>query len=182
MSHTKPVEGFPGYEISNEGEVFSVKSNWRGYGKRRLIPILNSYGYPGVRIVNGKSRRHLLTHTLVLAHFGPPRPSIYHEARHRDGNKQNNHICNLEWGTQKQNAEDRESHGKTSRGERHSIAIKNGLKQSDRARLIAAASELLAALKDVESAFNEEPITGDARLDGMMAKVKTAIANAEGRT
>ncbi|MGA0525000.1 hypothetical protein ACO2WH_24370, partial [Escherichia coli] len=31
---------------------------------------------------------------------------------------------NLEWGTRKENADDRERHGRTSRGEAHSAAIR----------------------------------------------------------
>lgn len=55
-----------------------------------------------------------------------------------------------------------------------------GIDQAN-ANLIAAAPELLAACQDIATAFDEEPITGDARLDGMIAKVKAAIAHAEGK-
>ena len=45
--------------------------------------------------------------------------------RHLDGNKTNPHADNLAWGTQKENAADRERHGKTSRGSKHSAAIRS---------------------------------------------------------
>lgn len=114
----------PGYETTPDGKVYSVDSNWRGQGKRELVQSLNSHGYPSVRlIINGK-RRRLMVHQLVAyAHVGD-RPSPLHEVRHIDGNKEHNHYTNLAWGTRKENADDRERHGKTSRGEKHSLAIK----------------------------------------------------------
>jgi len=35
--------------------------------------------------------------------WGPPKPSPEHEINHRDGNKLNNDISNLEWVTSAQN-------------------------------------------------------------------------------
>lgn len=35
----------------------------------------------------------------------------FQECRHLDGNKQNNHISNLKWGTHKENMKDRVTHG-----------------------------------------------------------------------
>ena len=61
---------------------------------------------------------------IVAAEYLPPRPSPKHEIRHLDGNKNNAHCDNLAWGTAKENAEDRERHGRTSRGASHSAAIK----------------------------------------------------------
>lgn len=117
----------PGYEVTPEGRVFSTESNWRGYGRRELSQHLNSYGYPSVRIyVNGK-RKRFTVHALVADAFLPFKPSPQHEVRHLDGNKLNSHVSNLAWGTQKDNADDRERHGRTSRGTKHSEAILKGL-------------------------------------------------------
>jgi hypothetical protein len=60
----------------------------------------------------------------VAAQFLPERPSPEHEVRHLDGNKDNPHADNLAWGTRKENADDRERHGRTSRGSAHSAAIR----------------------------------------------------------
>lgn len=115
----------PVYEVSRDGRVFSVTSNWRGYGEREMLWKLDADGYPRVRvIVNGK-RISRFVHALVAQKYLPPQPSPMHQIRHLDGNKLNPGADNLEWGTPKENADDRERHGRTSRGDRHSNAIKN---------------------------------------------------------
>lgn len=112
-----------GYEITEDGKVLS-HSNWRGLGRRELAQDLNDDGYPSVRIVlNGKRIRYSV-HRLVAMTFLSDRPSDKHEVRHLDGNKLNAHASNLAWGTRKENADDRERHGTTSRGDAHGIAIK----------------------------------------------------------
>lgn len=125
QKHT-PIPGFPGYEIDVYGNVFSVAHNWRGYGVRRLVQNLNSNGYPSVRLTVQGRRTHYSVHKLMGITFLSPRPSSRHETRHLDGDKTNNAITNLAWGTRKDNADDRERHGRTSRGPEHSIAVRMG--------------------------------------------------------
>lgn len=121
----------PGYEITRDGRVFSVGSNWRGYGRREMRQTPNASGYPSVRLtVNGK-RVHVPVHRLVALEYLSPRPSPAHEVRHLDGVPANNSVENLAWGTAKENAEDRERHGRTSRGDNHSAAIRRGIQQSN---------------------------------------------------
>ena len=122
-THT-PVVGHPDYSISKQGKVFSMVHNWRGYGIRELIPFPNKDGYLAVKLmVEGKGKRFLV-HKLMAITFLPPRPSGSHQIRHLDGNKENNAATNLKWGTAKENAQDREKHGKTSKGEhRHSAKL-----------------------------------------------------------
>lgn len=116
----------PGYEVMRDGRIFST-NNWRGYGRRQLVPDLNDDGYPSVRLtIDGKRTRYAV-HTLVAAHHLPPKPSDKHQIRHLDGNKMNSNADNLAWGTAKENADDRENHGRTSRGNRHSVFVKAGL-------------------------------------------------------
>lgn len=117
----------PGYEIMRDGRVFSIASNWRGLGRRELKQNLNDNGYPSVRLTIDGKRIHYAVHTLVARHYLPQRPSAQHEVRHLDGDKLNPSVENLAWGTKKENADDRNRHGRTSRGARHSAAIKAGL-------------------------------------------------------
>ena len=125
------VEHTPGYEVTADGHVFSVSSNWRGYGRRELRQHPNSYGYPAVRLTINQARRKYLVHRLVANKFLPPRPSPQHEIRHLDGEPTNNNASNLAWGTQLDNAADRERHGRTSHGHSHSVAIKRGIQKSN---------------------------------------------------
>jgi hypothetical protein len=55
-------------------------------------------------------------HRLVLTYFGR-KPTKNEQCRHLDGNKQNNHISNLKWGTSKQNSNDKKKHGTQCFGE-----------------------------------------------------------------
>lgn len=113
-----------GYEVTSDGRVFSVDANWRGYGRRQLIPDLNFHGYPSVRLtINGKRIRYAV-HVLVAQEYLPEKPSEKHEIRHIDGNRLNSAAENLAWGTKKDNADDRTHHGRTSRGKLHGEAIK----------------------------------------------------------
>ena len=117
-------EHTPGYEVTYDGRVFSTATNWRGYGRREMTQDLNDDGYPSVRILVNGQRKRLAVHVLVAMHYLPPRPSLRHELRHLDGNRMNPCASNLAWGTQKDNADDRERHGRTSRGPKHSAAIR----------------------------------------------------------
>jgi hypothetical protein len=113
------------YEVTRDGRVFSLSSNWRGYGIRELQQTANSYGYPSVRIIIEGKRKRICVYKLVAWAYLPPRPSSKHELRHLDGDKNNSNDYNLAWGTRKDNAADRDIHGHTSRGLKHSQAIKS---------------------------------------------------------
>ena len=126
MSETKHTH-WAGYEVTRDGRVFSTASNWRGYGRREMRKTLNASGYPSVRLTLDGKRKRIAVHVLVAIVHLAPRPSLAHEVRHLDGDKMNSAIANLAWGTRKDNADDRERHGRTSRGLRHSAAIKSGL-------------------------------------------------------
>jgi hypothetical protein len=76
-------------------------------------------------------------HSLVLLSFVGPRPTGF-VSRHLDGNKFNNHISNLKYGTSHENSLDAVAHGTTIKGEKHHscilkerdvISIKRKLKQ-----------------------------------------------------
>ena len=124
MKHTPD-----GYETLNDGKILSIMYNWRGYGIRELEQTANSFGYKTVRLTVAGKRKRYFVHKLVASKYLPPRPSLKHQLRHKDGNKFNNNVRNLMWGTAKDNADDREKHGRTSRGSKHSIAVRNGLRK-----------------------------------------------------
>ena len=122
--HTK------GYEVTKDGRIFSIAHNWRGYGRRELAQDLGRGGDLRVRLTIRGKRRPWKVHQLVALHHLPEPPVCATELRHLDGNKENNRADNLAWGTAKDNANDRELHGRTSRGEKHSRAIKRGIATS----------------------------------------------------
>lgn len=56
---------------------------------------------------------------LVLEAFVGERPSSKHHGYHNDGNKVNNTLSNLRWGTPSENASDKIAHGTLARGEKN---------------------------------------------------------------
>lgn len=109
----KRIPEFPSYEASSTGEVRDRKT------KRILKTCGNGVGYPVVSL--GKPSRSITVHRLVLSAFSGPCPPG-HEARHLDGNRGNNFISNLKWGTRKENAGDRRQHGTNGEGEKNSFS------------------------------------------------------------
>lgn len=112
------------YTVTRDGRVFS-HSGWRGHALRELRQSLNASGYPSVRLTTEGRRKRIAVHRLVAEKYIGPKPSPDHEVRHIDGNPMNNNADNLCWGTRKDNADDRERHGRTSRGSAHSDAIRS---------------------------------------------------------
>lgn len=118
------------YFVSDAGEVYS-QTGWRGHSTRPMVQYLNKDGYKFVRLTIDGRRSKFRVHRLVCELFLGTVPKGLYEVCHIDGNKLNNRLENLRWGTRKDNAADRESHGRTSRGRKHSEAIKTGIRQSD---------------------------------------------------
>lgn len=97
----KDIPGFEGsYQISDHGRLKSFKELKEG---RILSTINNRGGYISVVLCrNNKAERSTRIHRLVAENF-LSNPENLPEVNHIDGNKQNNHITNLEWVTRKQN-------------------------------------------------------------------------------
>lgn len=92
-----PIPGEPGYCISINGDVWSIKSH------RYLTTYVNNRGYRNVRLCRrGRTKNHLV-HRLVARTFLPtphPRRII---VNHMDGDRLNNNYKNLEWVTSSEN-------------------------------------------------------------------------------
>ena len=109
------IASWPGYIITSEGHVYGQKGG-------RLSPGMGRSGYHQVVLARGvKIRRTVMIHHLMLETFVGPRPEG-HEARHLDGNRLNNDISNLCWGSRTENARDRIVHGTQVRGIKHGRA------------------------------------------------------------
>lgn len=85
------------YLISTSGEVINLATN------TVLTPIKNPNGYLKVGLADGKGgHTQLSIHVLVAKHF-LPNPYDHKQVNHKDGNKENNHVDNLEWVSASQN-------------------------------------------------------------------------------
>lgn len=86
------LQGCPEYGVSKTGEIISYK-----YGKKKILS-KGKDRYPKCNI-NGETK---LIHILVATRF-IKRPRNATEVNHKDGNKWNNSVSNLEWVTRRQN-------------------------------------------------------------------------------
>lgn len=87
------------YYVSSWGRVKSLK-----FGKERILkPGLIGNGYPSVdlRYLNKKRKIQKIHRLVALAFISNPEKKG--DVNHKDGNKCNNHVENLEWMTRKEN-------------------------------------------------------------------------------
>jgi hypothetical protein len=111
----------PKYEVSNQGELKSWSVKRRGAS---MSPRRNTSGYMQVCLRVDGETWYPLVHVLVMAVFGPPKPTPRHRINHIDGNKRNNRIENLEWVTTSENNQHAYKLGlKSVRGERNPQAV-----------------------------------------------------------
>jgi len=103
MEIWKDIQGYEGkYRISNTGRVISLpRKKWNGktmlniLGKEKNI-CLGKIGYKCTRLwKNGKSQL-VYIHRLLAIHF-IPNPDNLPEVNHKNGNKGNTYLSNLEW-------------------------------------------------------------------------------------
>lgn len=108
----KDLMGYEGYyQVSNHGKVKSLDRIIHDGkpGERKIkggVMRLNvvGTGYITVSLYQPDIQRcNEYVHKLVLLMFEGFPPTTEHECNHKDGNKQNNHISNLEWVTKSEN-------------------------------------------------------------------------------
>lgn len=102
----KDIDGYEGiYQVSNLGKVRSLDRKVWNYIKpgRILKTHNNGHGYYNVSLHNkDKIEKHAYIHILVAKAF-IPNPNNYTEVNHKDFDKTNNCVDNLEWVSHHQN-------------------------------------------------------------------------------
>lgn len=107
------LQEYPDYYATTDGQIIS----YRRFGKRRVLRQSLSAGYLVVtmyreRDVHGKSehvRRYV--HQLVLEAHGFFRTEEKNQVRHKDNDRTNNSLDNIEWCDQTTNQFDRIANG-----------------------------------------------------------------------
>jgi hypothetical protein len=125
----REIPGTWGYFAGSNGTVWSrrvpggkqpfvLDSEWR----RLKAGACNGYQYISVSkagSTTNKSRSRTI-HRIILDTFLGPHPHL--QTMHHDGDRGNNRIRNLKFGTKLENESDKIRHGTTMRGERYGLA------------------------------------------------------------
>jgi hypothetical protein len=99
--NSKKITDYPAYYLTNNGRVYSVKR--KTFMKNRI----SGCGYVSIGLrCKGKTTK-LSVHRLVAELFIENKPENYRELQinHKDGNKLNNHVSNLEYVTAAENSQ-----------------------------------------------------------------------------
>lgn len=96
MEEWRDTPGHEGlYQVSNEGRVKSLNYNRTGREKL-LIPSPDGRSYLFVTLYKDGKKKHPKVHRLVAQAF-IPNPNGYTDVNHKDEDKTNNRVENLEW-------------------------------------------------------------------------------------
>lgn len=114
----RDVPGWPGYRVGSNGSVLSCRDNGGNMTdtwNQRVLAV-DRDGYHKLALHNHRKTWFTGAHVLVALAFIGDKPFRGSIVLHQNGNRCDNRVCNLRWGTHKENSIDRDSHGTTARG------------------------------------------------------------------
>ena len=123
----RKIEGFENYEVSNLGNVRSLKNK-----KVKILKLIKrETGYIFINLYKNKKIHHKSVHRLVASTF-IPNPQNKSQVNHIDGDKTNNKVENLEWCTAKENSQHAWNTGlsKSLKGEKNPMYGKHHTKET----------------------------------------------------
>ena len=141
----KTIEDFPNYEVSNLGRVRNKKTS------KLLTLIPDKDGYLRVHLNNDRNVKRV--HRLVAQAFIPNKTNK-DQVNHKDGDKTNNAVNNLEWCTSKEN---------------NDHALKTGLRNQMKSVRIIETGEVFDSILDCAKAIDAKP-----------QNVQSAVAHSSG--
>jgi hypothetical protein len=95
----KKVPNLQGYWATETGHLY--KNDWWGDKKKCHVRVSHN-GYLRVWIIKRDGKHEVAIHTLIAQAF-IPNPENKPWVNHKDFNKENNHVSNLEWVTHREN-------------------------------------------------------------------------------
>lgn len=86
----KEIPGYPLYLVSDAGEIYSIRKD------RILKPSVSKFGYARVTLYRGDEKHKIMVHRLVASAF-LDNPDFLEQVNHKNENKLDNRVENLEW-------------------------------------------------------------------------------------
>lgn len=90
------INGFERYIVTEYGDVININTN------RLLKKEVTNAGYLRVTLSNSNNKKKVFIHRLVAEYYIENKDNKKF-VNHKDGNKSNNNVSNLEWVTNKEN-------------------------------------------------------------------------------
>ena len=111
------IKGYEGlYSITKSGKVYSHITN------KFLAERINRDGYVYISLYKNKIQHNAKMHRLVVEHFIPNDIEKL-VVNHKDGNKTNNHVDNLEWCTKSYNLKHAYDNGLRIPSNQHNVLV-----------------------------------------------------------
>lgn len=137
----KKIEDFPGYRVSDEGDVQTCRlmgcKGGLGEVWRTMKPSVKDSGHLYVRLRRDGKYHTRYVHRLVLEAFVGPCPEGMEGCHGPDRNPANCNAGNLRWDTHAENIRDRTKHGTGNEGEKHGASKLTEAKITEAKRLRA---------------------------------------------
>lgn len=114
----KEIPGMPGYAAGTDGTIWTCRRWGRWKPLRLTLKKRDERLCVGIRSDDGTNKQYMVHHLILLTFVGP-RPPEMQACHYPNLDRTDNRLCNLMWGTAKQNAEHRKIHGTQMFGESH---------------------------------------------------------------
>lgn len=109
MSKSFQIKDYPDYYATDTGNIYSrcsSKYNNPSGRIKKLKPKVLRNGYLQVDLYNGKTKQHKSVHRIIAEIF-IPNPENKPQVNHKNGDKTDNRVSNLEWVTLSENLKHR---------------------------------------------------------------------------
>ena len=174
METYRKINGFSRYEVSNTGKIkrlaYIEKYHHRHHEEIIMKPTYDKDGYLLCGMTGDDGKRYTMkVHRLVAQAF-IPNPNNLPQVNHKDENKSNNNVENLEWITNRDNAHWGTCISRISASVKK--AHKDGLFDSIKKKILCVEKDIIfQSIKDAARWLQENNITNNPSTNGITSNI-----------